>query len=34
MGNACEELRARGWRVTLGNEACGVAAALEEVIRG
>jgi len=32
MGNACEELRARGWRVTLGNEACGVAAALEEVI--
>ena len=34
MGNACEELRARGWRVTLGNEACGVAAALQEVIRG
>jgi Cof subfamily protein (haloacid dehalogenase superfamily) len=34
MGNACEELRARGWRVTLGNEACGIAAALEEVIRG
>jgi Cof subfamily protein (haloacid dehalogenase superfamily) len=34
MGNACEELRGRGWRVTLGNEACGVAAALEEVIRG
>ncbi len=34
MGNACEELRARGWRVTLGNEACGVAAALEEVIPG
>lgn len=33
MGNACEELRARGWRVTLGNEACGVAAALEDVIR-
>jgi hypothetical protein len=32
MGNACEELRARGWRVTLGNEACGVAAALEDVI--
>ena len=32
MGNACEELRARGWRITLGNEACGVAAALEEVI--
>jgi Cof subfamily protein (haloacid dehalogenase superfamily) len=34
MGNACEELRSRGWRVTLGNEACGVAAALEEVIGG
>jgi Cof subfamily protein (haloacid dehalogenase superfamily) len=33
MGNACEELRSRGWRVTLGNEACGVAAALEDVIR-
>lgn len=32
MGNACEELRARGWRVTLGNEACGVAAALQEVM--
>ena len=34
MGNACQELRDRGWRVTLGNEACGVAAALEEVISG
>lgn len=32
MGNACEELRARGWRVTLGNEACGIAAALQDVI--
>src|SRR5438309_3784421 len=32
MGNACEELLSRGWRVTLGNEACGVAAALEEVM--
>ncbi len=32
MGNACEELRTRGWRVTLGNEACGVAAALQEVM--
>jgi Cof subfamily protein (haloacid dehalogenase superfamily) len=32
MGNACEELRARGWRITRGNEACGVAAALEEVM--
>jgi hydroxymethylpyrimidine pyrophosphatase-like HAD family hydrolase len=29
MGNACEELRARGWRVTRGNHECGVAAALE-----
>lgn len=29
MGNACEELRARGWTVTRGNDACGVAAALE-----
>ena len=34
MGNACEELRARGWSVTLGNNACGVAAALADVIRG
>jgi len=32
MGNACEELRTRGWRVTLGNEACGIAAALQDVI--
>jgi len=29
MGNACKELRARGWRVTRGNDACGVAAAVE-----
>jgi Cof subfamily protein (haloacid dehalogenase superfamily) len=34
MGNACEELRARGWKVTLGNDRCGVAAALEEVMNG
>lgn len=34
MGNACEELRARGWNVTLGNNACGVAAAVTEVLRG
>ena len=27
MGNACEELRGRGWNVTLGNDQCGVAAA-------
>ncbi len=32
MGNACEELRARGWSVTLGNDACGVAAAVGEVV--
>ncbi len=32
MGNACEELRGRGWNVTLGNDRCGVAAALAEVI--
>ena len=29
MGNACEELRARGWRVTRGNHECGVAAAVD-----
>jgi Cof subfamily protein (haloacid dehalogenase superfamily) len=33
MGNACEELRARGWSVTLGNDQCGVAAALAEVVK-
>ena len=32
MGNACEELRARGWAVTRGNGDCGVAAALETVM--
>jgi Cof subfamily protein (haloacid dehalogenase superfamily) len=32
MGNACEELRARGWAVTRGNDDCGVAAALETVV--
>jgi Cof subfamily protein (haloacid dehalogenase superfamily) len=32
MGNACQELRGRGWNVTLGNDRCGVAAALAEVI--
>jgi Cof subfamily protein (haloacid dehalogenase superfamily) len=32
MGNACEELRSRGWNVTLGNDSCGVAAALAEVV--
>jgi Cof subfamily protein (haloacid dehalogenase superfamily) len=33
MGNACEELRSRGWNVTLGNDQCGVAAALADLIR-
>lgn len=32
MGNACVELRARGWDVTLGNDACGIAAAIEQII--
>jgi hydroxymethylpyrimidine pyrophosphatase-like HAD family hydrolase len=31
MGNACEELRGRGWRVTRGNDACGVAAAVDGI---
>jgi Cof subfamily protein (haloacid dehalogenase superfamily) len=34
MGNACEELRGRGWTVTLGNDRCGVAAAVAEVVSG
>lgn len=29
MGNACEELLGRGWRITRGNDACGVAGAVE-----
>jgi Cof subfamily protein (haloacid dehalogenase superfamily) len=29
MGNACQELRERGWMVTRGNDECGVAAAVE-----
>jgi Cof subfamily protein (haloacid dehalogenase superfamily) len=32
MGNACEELRGRGWSITLGNDKCGVAAAVAEVV--
>jgi Cof subfamily protein (haloacid dehalogenase superfamily) len=32
MGNACDELRSRGWSVTLGNDQCGVAAALAGVV--
>ncbi len=29
MGNACEELRARGWTITRANHECGVAAAVD-----
>ena len=29
MGNACEELRSRGWAVSRGNHECGVAAAVD-----
>jgi len=29
MGNACEELRSRGWTITRANHECGVAAAVE-----
>jgi len=32
MGNASDELRGRGWQVTLSNDQCGVAAALEQVL--
>jgi Cof subfamily protein (haloacid dehalogenase superfamily) len=32
MGNASEELRGRGWEVTLSNDQGGVAAALEQVL--
>ena len=32
MGNASEELRGRGWPVTLSNDQHGVAAALEQVL--
>jgi hypothetical protein len=34
MGNASEELRGRGWKVTLPNDQNGVAAALELVLSG
>ena len=34
MGNACEELRGRGWSVTLGNDQCGVAAAVAGLVGG
>ncbi|HUD66961.1 MAG TPA: Cof-type HAD-IIB family hydrolase [Candidatus Sulfotelmatobacter sp.] len=32
MGNACAELRGRGWTVTRGNDECGVAAAVEAAL--
>ena len=32
MGNACEELRTRGWRVTGGNHECGLAAAVDHAL--
>jgi Cof subfamily protein (haloacid dehalogenase superfamily) len=34
MGNACAELRERGWTVTRGNDACGVAAAVDQMVGG
>jgi len=34
MGNASEELRSRGWTVTLPNDQCGVAVAIEQVLNG
>ena len=33
MGNASDDLRARGWTVTLPNDQCGVAAAVEQVLK-
>ena len=32
MGNACAELKEQGWPVTLSNDECGVAAAIEQVL--
>jgi Cof subfamily protein (haloacid dehalogenase superfamily) len=32
MGNACEELRSRGWHVTGSNGECGIAAAIEKIV--
>lgn len=34
MANACEDLKRRGWRVTLDNDGCGVAVVVEEVLAG
>ena len=32
MGNACAELKSNGWQLTLSNDECGVAAAIEQVL--
>jgi len=32
MGNACAELKSNGWQLTLSNDECGVAAAVEQVL--
>jgi Cof subfamily protein (haloacid dehalogenase superfamily) len=34
MGNACLELRSRGWRLTGSNGECGVAAAIAQLLNG
>jgi hypothetical protein len=34
MGNASDDIKQNGWPVTLDNEACGVAAAVDEVLAG
>jgi hydroxymethylpyrimidine pyrophosphatase-like HAD family hydrolase len=34
MGNASDDIKRNGWPVTLDNEACGVAAAIDEVLAG
>jgi hydroxymethylpyrimidine pyrophosphatase-like HAD family hydrolase len=34
MGNACPELKARGWPVTASNDENGVAQAIERILEG
>jgi hypothetical protein len=34
MGNASEELRSRGWKLTRSNAESGVSAAIEHVLNG
>jgi hypothetical protein len=34
MGNASEELRSRGWKLTRSNAQSGVAAAIEHMLDG